>query len=153
VDKIGVGLIHLRSCRECRRLKEKCEGGMPCKRCHHLRRSCEFNVGPAREERREPHLHGSVEELRDRSTYMERILRHHFPDLSLEIEALRHTCESLSSRKGSVDQDDTSIELLETAPSAPASDSPGIEDENCTIDYVDGTTVRTWPLDLEMSTS
>jgi hypothetical protein len=126
---------------------------MPCKRCHHLRRSCEFNVRPAREERREPHLDGSVEELKDRSTYMERILRHHFPDLSLEIEALRHTCESLPSRRDFVDQDDTCIGLPGTVPSAPASDSPDIEDENCTIDYVDDTTVRTWPLDLEMSTS
>lgn len=28
-------------CDECRRLKEKCEGGIPCRRCAHFRRPCE----------------------------------------------------------------------------------------------------------------
>jgi hypothetical protein len=116
---------------------------MPCKRCRHLRRSCDFSSVPAREERRGPHPDGSVGELKDRSACMERILQHHFPDLLLDLDALRETCESLTSRGCVVDQDESCVELPETNPSAPASDSPGIEDENCTLDYVDGTTVRT----------
>jgi hypothetical protein len=116
---------------------------MPCKRCRHLRRSCDFSPLPAREERREPHPDPVVEELKDRSACMERILRYHFPDLSLDIESLRDTCNSFPSRRDTVDQNEARVELPETIPSAPASDSPGIEDENCTLDYVDGTTVRT----------
>jgi hypothetical protein len=81
---------------------------------------------------------------------MERILRHHFPDLSLDIDALRHTCESLSLRID-VDQDQSDLELAENISSVPASDSPGIEDENCTLDYVDDTTVRTCSFELEIS--
>jgi hypothetical protein len=152
VDEIEDGLTFSRSCRECRRLKEKCEGGMPCKRCRHLRRLCDFKPVPAREERRESYPDRSVEELKDRSACMECILRHHFPDMSLDIDALRYTCDRLPL--GSVaDQSETSVELPETIPSAPASDSPGIEDENCTLDYVDGTTVRTCTLGLELSAS
>jgi hypothetical protein len=126
---------------------------MPCKRCRHLRRSCDFSSVPVREERREPHPDRSVEELKDRTACMERILRHHFPDLSLGIDALRNTCNSLPLRRGVVDQDEMSVEMSETIPSAPASDNPGIEDENCTLDYVDGTTVRTCPFEVQMSAS
>jgi hypothetical protein len=67
---------------------------------------------------------------------MERILRHHVPHLSLEY------CDSLLPERDTVDQDDTRVELPEAIPSAPASDGPGLEDEDCTLDYVDGTTVR-----------
>lgn len=36
-------------CDGCRRVKEKCEGGQPCRRCAHLRRRCEFSELPPRE--------------------------------------------------------------------------------------------------------
>jgi hypothetical protein len=80
---------------------------------------------------------------------MERILRHHFPHLSLDVDALREYCDTLLPERDTVDQGDTvdqdgtRVELPEAIPSAPASDGPGLEDENCTLDYVDGTTVRT----------
>jgi hypothetical protein len=135
-------LTDCRSCRECRRLKEKCEGGDPCKRCRHLRRSCDFDSVPVRQDRRELQPVGSFNELRDRSTCMERILRHHVPHLSLDIDALREYCDSLLPERDTVDQDDTRVELPEAIPGAPASDGPGLEDEDCTLDYVDGTTVR-----------
>jgi hypothetical protein len=32
-----------RACDGCRRLKEKCEGGVPCIRCTRTGRNCEFN--------------------------------------------------------------------------------------------------------------
>jgi hypothetical protein len=91
---------------------------------------------------------------------MERILRHYFPHLSLQIDALRETCDSLPPESDSVARDDAretiipdapaSPEIIipnapvspETTPSAPASDWPSLEDENCTLDYLDGTTVR-----------
>ncbi|KAF2028093.1 hypothetical protein EK21DRAFT_102056 [Setomelanomma holmii] len=132
----------IRACRECRRLKEKCEGATPCKRCRHLRRSCEFNVVPALEERREHRFGRSIDELKDRSTYMERILRHHFPNLALDIDTLRHTCETLPSLRAGIDQLETSVQPPGPVANAPASESPGIEDENCTLDYVDGATVQ-----------
>ncbi|KAH7082647.1 hypothetical protein BKA63DRAFT_486109 [Paraphoma chrysanthemicola] len=132
----------VRACRECRRLKEKCEGGAPCKRCRHLRRTCEFNAAPAREERRELRHGHSNEELKDRSVYMERVLRHHLPNLALDIDTLRRTCERLPSSRAGIDQLETSVQPPELIASAPTSESPGIEDENCTLDYVDGATVH-----------
>ncbi|KAL5119245.1 hypothetical protein ACEQ8H_002732 [Pleosporales sp. CAS-2024a] len=134
----------VRACRECRRLKEKCEGGMPCKRCCHLQRSCDFNVpSTLQEQRREIQAHRSVEELKRRTAYMESILRHHFPDLPLDTEALRHAAETLSLRKdGLYHQDETGVGASQVVPSASVSDSPNIEDENCTLDYVDGTTAH-----------
>ena len=32
----------IKACDRCRRLKEKCEGGIPCIRCSRSNRSCEF---------------------------------------------------------------------------------------------------------------
>jgi hypothetical protein len=116
---------------------------MPCKRCRHLRRSCEFNEVPAREEWHEPHTSRSVKELKDRAMYMERILQHHFPNLGVDVTSLRHACATLSSREG-IDQDRSNVQLPDTISNAPIPDNPEIEDENCTLDYVDGTTVRTW---------
>ncbi|OHW91427.1 transcriptional regulatory protein [Colletotrichum incanum] len=38
------------SCDGCRRLKEKCDGGVPCRRCTRLRRQCEFLTPTTRDE-------------------------------------------------------------------------------------------------------
>ncbi|KAH3920577.1 hypothetical protein HBI56_071890 [Parastagonospora nodorum] len=131
----------IRACCECRRLKEKCEGGMPCKRCRHLGRSCSFNRVPPRDAQREPHTRRTIEELKDRATCMARILRHHFPNLGLDIETLRYTCDALPAQDG-IDSDKPGLDLQSVAMNELASDSIGMENENCTIDCIDGTTVH-----------
>ena len=83
----------------------------------------------------------------DRMRCMESILKHHFPNLALDIVSLRRTCDTLSSPSPPRDQNDAIPEPIELSGNAQVSDSPDIGDENCTIDRVDGTTVRTFFLD------
>ncbi|KAF2630548.1 hypothetical protein BU25DRAFT_387843 [Macroventuria anomochaeta] len=132
----------VRACGECRRLKEKCEDGMPCRRCRHLRRPCEFNLLPTTVDKRAPDFAGSVKELRDRLRYMGFILKHHFPNLALDTDSLRRTCDALCAPTLRPDENETTVESLEPRANAQQSDSPGIDDEDCTIDYVDNTTVH-----------
>lgn len=116
---------------------------MPCRRCRHLRRPCEFSQQPAPADKRAPDFAGSVKDLMDRLRCMGFILKHHFPQLALDIESLRRTCDTLSAQNPRHDQSETTTaELLEPSGNAQPSESPGIEDENCTIDSVDDTTVR-----------
>lgn len=66
------------SCDRCRRVKEKCEGGIPCRRCAHLRYSCEFKEPPlrARDGAINRASNAPAEEILERQKYMERILTH-----------------------------------------------------------------------------
>ncbi|KAF2716174.1 hypothetical protein K431DRAFT_279470 [Polychaeton citri CBS 116435] len=128
----------VRACDECRRLKEKCEDGSPCRRCRHLRRACEFKASPTVADKRGSGFADSLYELRERLRCMESILKHHFPDLSLDIDSLRRSCDSLPLLLPSRPlQPDTEEQVTEALPN-----SPGIEDEDCTVDYVDGTTTH-----------
>jgi hypothetical protein len=74
---------------------------------------------------------------------MDAILRHHFPQLPLDVDTLRRTCEALPSWSYGSGQNRTSAAVVETTTVPSASDSPGIEDEKCTVEYVDDTTART----------
>jgi hypothetical protein len=74
---------------------------------------------------------------------MEFIIKHHFPNLALDIVSLQRTCDSLSSPTPPRDQNEIVPESIELLGNVPVSDSPDIGDEDCTIDRVDGTTVRT----------
>jgi hypothetical protein len=125
-------------------LKEKCEDGVPCKRCRHLRRPCEFNTLPATVDKRSPDVAGSPKDLVERVQCMSFILQHHLPHLALDIDSLRRTCDTLSAQNASPEQGETTADSLEPPVNAQPSESPGIEDEYCTIDSVDDTTVRTW---------
>ncbi|KAH6861159.1 fungal-specific transcription factor domain-containing protein [Alternaria rosae] len=132
----------VRACDECRRLKEKCEDGSPCRRCRHLRRPCRYNVAPAAVDKRGPGLPDSPNELMERMRCMEFIIKHHFPNLALDIVSLQRTCDSLSSPTPPRDQNAIVPESIELSVNAQVSDSPDIGDEDCTIDRVDGTTVH-----------
>lgn len=96
---------------------------------------------PLRDARREPQTRRTIEDLKDRATCMARILRHHFPNLGLDIETLRYTCDALPTQDGD-DSDKPSVELQGVGMNELASDSIGMENENCTIDCIDDTTVR-----------
>jgi len=130
------------SCDECRRLKEKCEGGTPCKRCKHLRRSCDFDASPTLD-KRVPVLADSLKVMKDRMQLMERLLRHHLPAINLETESLRQACDALSvpSPDLTIARDSPGVDRAELVSSISASDL-GIEDEGCTIDNVNGAITR-----------
>ncbi|KAL4899896.1 fungal-specific transcription factor domain-containing protein [Aspergillus multicolor] len=128
-----------RACDRCRRLKERCEGGIPCARCMHLRRTCEFKrLLPVEHER----AHGpvptestilsspdvNVPELLERVMYMENILKHKFEGIDLDIDSLRRMSRALD-------------EYEQNSTSAPPDEDP-IEEEVCTIDPVEDTTTH-----------
>jgi hypothetical protein len=70
------------------------------------------------------------------------MLKHHFPTLALDIDSVRRTCETLTSSIPEPVQYEATVEVLRPSVNAQPSESPGIEDEDCTIDYVDGSTAR-----------
>lgn len=115
---------------------------MPCKRCRHLRRTCEFNNASAPTAKRVQEPMVSSKDLKERVKYMEAILHHHLPQLPLDIDTLRRTCESFPAWSPGSDQHGTSGLPVENTAHPSASDSPGIEDEKCTVEYVDDTTAR-----------
>ncbi|KAL6237499.1 hypothetical protein BDW75DRAFT_238286 [Aspergillus navahoensis] len=127
-----------RACDRCRRLKERCEGGIPCSRCMHLRRTCEFKRLSSVN-----HDHSSVSvqyttppslpdvnvhELLERVMYMEKILKHKFEGIDLDLDSLRRMARALDEHE-------------QNNSSAPPDEDP-IEDEVCTIDPVEDTTTH-----------
>ncbi|KAH7201351.1 fungal-specific transcription factor [Fusarium oxysporum] len=135
-----------RACDECRRLKEKCESGFPCRRCSHLQRPCrytdptpkprEFRAYVPRESRRRP----DTSQLIERSKHMERILRRTMPGVPLDTENLSNIADRLDAEHQSLN---------------PASDGPRdleglgdnlealeIDDEACTMQPVGDTTAH-----------
>ncbi|KAE8137784.1 fungal-specific transcription factor domain-containing protein [Aspergillus pseudotamarii] len=130
-----------RACDECRRLKEKCEGGIPCSRCSHSHRSCEFKnrASRVREFRayiprtRSPAVGADIRELAERSRYMECILKHTVQGISLDTDNLSQMANALASdqerhRELPVEHGDV--------------DGLSIDDEACTIDPVEDTTTH-----------
>ncbi|KAF6810619.1 fungal specific transcription factor domain-containing protein [Colletotrichum plurivorum] len=91
----------VRACDGCRRLKEKCDGGVPCHRCTRLRRQCEFLTPTTRDEpgssttARPRHSHQEDAELRQRMAYMERLLAHYTGQSRLDADTLKTLAESV----------------------------------------------------------
>ena len=122
---------------------------MPCKRCRHFRRPCTFNVASTSHEKQTASDSDSLKELMDRQRCMESIIKFHFPNLALDINSLQRTCDALLS-KSPRPMLDASINpaFLDRAVYTQPPGGPGIEEEDCTIDHVDGTTVRMFSLDI-----
>ncbi|KAL2818764.1 hypothetical protein BDW59DRAFT_175008 [Aspergillus cavernicola] len=112
----------VRACDGCRRVKEKCEGGVPCRRCLRYRRQCVFtHPDHAEKIARSSSVslldqtaargwHGMLESERIRC--MERILQHYVPNISFDIQSLRKTAEELTSKhRGSDSEGGPSITL------------------------------------------
>lgn len=130
------------SCDECRRLKERCEGGTPCKRCIHLGRSCDFDTSPSLDKRATV-LTGAHKSLTERIQLMERLLKHYVPAIDLNIDSLRQACDALSvPSPNSTD--------VRSSPGIASSDSAihdavnnfDIGDTLCTVGNVDGAIAR-----------
>ncbi|KAL4978819.1 fungal-specific transcription factor domain-containing protein [Aspergillus desertorum] len=126
-----------RACDRCRRLKERCEGGIPCSRCIHLRRTCEFkrlssvdhNDSPVPAQSTTSSLpEVNVHELLERAMHMEKILKHKFEGIDVDLGSLRRMARALDEHE-------------QNNSSAPPDEDP-IEDEVCTIDPVEETTTH-----------
>ncbi|KAK2756350.1 fungal specific transcription factor domain-containing protein [Colletotrichum kahawae] len=82
-------------------LKEKCDGGVPCRRCTRLRRQCEFLTPTTREEpgaesaARPRPSQQEDSELRQRMAYMERLLAHYTGQSRLDAETLKTLADSV----------------------------------------------------------
>ncbi|KAJ6110258.1 hypothetical protein N7486_002493 [Penicillium sp. IBT 16267x] len=118
-----------RACDECRRLKEKCEGGAPCRRCAHYQRQCEFKGVIMRTREFRPYLprermgRSELQEQIERSKYMERILKR-------TIEGIRLDTKSLAKLADALDADASDAKEVEGLV---------IDDEACTMDPVGDT--------------
>ncbi|KAJ5947458.1 hypothetical protein N7466_000473 [Penicillium verhagenii] len=118
-----------RACDECRRLKEKCEGGAPCRRCSHYQRQCEFKglMARTREFRtyvpRERLGKSDLQEHFERSKYMERILKR-------VVEGIRLDTKSLAKLADTLDADASEPKEVEELV---------IDDEACTMEPVGDT--------------
>ncbi|EED22160.1 C6 transcription factor (PrnA), putative [Talaromyces stipitatus ATCC 10500] len=91
----------VRACDGCRRVKEKCEGGMPCRRCTRYHRQCIFNAPSEPIEKSNRHRQRTGSFTRDDETeaervrYMERILAHYLPNMTFDTPSLRKVAEDL----------------------------------------------------------
>ncbi|RDW81410.1 Zn(II)2Cys6 transcription factor [Aspergillus mulundensis] len=98
----------VRACDGCRRVKEKCEGGVPCRRCLRYRRQCVFTHPDQAERLARSSSISLLERTAARSRHemleaerircMERILQHYVPNISFDVQSLRKTAEELKSK-------------------------------------------------------
>ncbi|KAI5465698.1 fungal-specific transcription factor domain-containing protein [Mariannaea sp. PMI_226] len=134
----------LRACDGCRRQKEKCDGGVPCRRCTRLHRQCEF-LGPTA---RDGDANGdgsnrnrssaSNAELLQRMAYMEKIITHYAGNISFDSETLKSLAESVDKN---VDMTGALRQNAAVA-SPPGSDYLGVDDENFTVQPLDNNTTH-----------
>lgn len=82
----------------------------------------------------------------DRMRYMECLVKHHVPDVGLDTDSLRRACSALlvptPESQGMHDSQVTESTRPKIAETAETAESPGIQDEDCTIDDVDGSIAR-----------
>ncbi|GFG04745.1 uncharacterized transcriptional regulatory protein C417.09c [Aspergillus udagawae] len=112
-----------RACDQCRRWKEKCEGGIPCRKCSHLGRPCRVQGMPVPQD---ISARDALVELQERAMYMERILRHAFKGIALDTKSLKQMALSIDETDKETQPETDEAELT-------------IEEEECTIDPVEDT--------------
>ncbi|KAL5342781.1 fungal-specific transcription factor domain-containing protein [Aspergillus crustosus] len=129
----------VRACDGCRRVKEKCEGGVPCRRCLRYRRQCVFTHPDHAEKLARSSSVSLLERTAARSRHdmleaervrcMERILQHYVPSISLDIQSLRKTADELKSKHRGSDSEGGPSLLLDSEDL----EDLAIEDEDFTI--------------------
>ncbi|KAF7542597.1 hypothetical protein G7046_g10141 [Stylonectria norvegica] len=133
----------LRACDGCRRQKEKCDGGVPCRRCTRLHRQCEFlgptaRDGDAATDGSNRNRSGvSNADLTQRIAYMEKIITHYAGNIPLDSESLRILAESVEKNP---DAPRSHRQVAVVA--SPASDYLGVDDENFTVQPLDNNTTH-----------
>ncbi|KAI5458904.1 fungal-specific transcription factor domain-containing protein [Mariannaea sp. PMI_226] len=129
----------IRACDGCRRVKEKCDGGVPCRRCIRLRRKCEFLGSGARQPEsmqdisklRQGSHHQVISDLLKRINYLERLLVHYAGNIKLDSESLRVLVET--AEDGLPPHPPSQSHDREEYVASHGSDDLGAELENCTV--------------------
>ncbi|KAF2019914.1 hypothetical protein BU24DRAFT_129249 [Aaosphaeria arxii CBS 175.79] len=142
-----------RACDGCRRQKEKCDGGVPCRRCFRLKRKCEFsgrapprgtsdvgkstamavcptaNCEPGREAvpeamySRVPSVPGQ-QDLSQRVAYLEKIIQHYAGDVTLDAVTVRNMADGADRQRRP---------MMETEVSVNGSDIASVDAEDFSI--------------------
>ncbi|KAK7210040.1 hypothetical protein V2G26_017218 [Clonostachys chloroleuca] len=124
----------VRACDGCRRQKEKCDGGVPCRRCIRLRRQCEFH-GPTIRQAipgLEPGIRPQVQphdnaDAAQRLAYMEKLLAHYVGDnVPMDTDNLRGMVEAIEK--------DQKMDIVDQQPASPGTDY--LENEDGNVDEV-----------------
>ncbi|KAJ5671905.1 hypothetical protein N7507_001032 [Penicillium longicatenatum] len=136
----------VRACDGCRRVKEKCEGGVPCRRCLRYRRQCNFtHIDPVEKsrstsvsllDRAASVSHHEIVEA-ERVRYMERILSYYAPNLTFDIQSLRQAAEDLKSKHRESESD-----ALSTKVDANELEDLAIDEEDFTIKALPNNTAQ-----------
>ena len=122
-----------KACNECRRLKEKCEGGFPCARCIRTKRTCGFNRSstftPA------SRVSGGGAEHAERIKHLEDIARHFLGDVALALPDLQRISQKLKNGDLKVEADSSEVDLNEL-------EDLKLEDETFTVREISQNTAR-----------
>ncbi|KAL4962157.1 Zn(II)2Cys6 transcription factor [Aspergillus stella-maris] len=131
----------VRACDGCRRVKEKCEGGVPCRRCLRYRRQCVFTHPDQADKFAGASSVSLLERTAARSRHdmleserircMERILQHYVPNISFDIQSLRKTAEELKSQHRGSQSEGNPAESVQL--DAEELEELALEDEDFTI--------------------
>ncbi|CAI7621703.1 unnamed protein product [Penicillium pancosmium] len=127
----------VRACDGCRRVKEKCEGGVPCRRCLRYRRQCNFtHIDPTEKTRStsvsllDRAASASRHEIAEaeRVRCMERLLSHYVPNITFDIQSLRQAVDELNAKHR-----DSESDVLSTKVDANELEDLAIDEEDFTI--------------------
>ncbi|KAJ5595009.1 uncharacterized protein N7459_001217 [Penicillium hispanicum] len=136
----------VRACDGCRRVKEKCEGGVPCRRCLRYRRQCNFtHIDPNEKGRassvslleRAASINRHEIAEAERVQYMERILSFYVPNITFDIQSLRKAAEDLQSKRRDSESDAGSTRM-----DANELEDLAIDEEDFTIKALPGNTTQ-----------
>ena len=98
------------ACAPCRRLKEKCDGKVPCERCRRHDRACE--VKPAEPRIAPTATHWNTGDDDDeRIKHLETIVRHFLGETSLETESLSQIVRDLETQRSNVNDGTTTADI------------------------------------------
>ncbi|KAH7272664.1 hypothetical protein FSOLCH5_002959 [Fusarium solani] len=133
----------LRACDGCRRQKEKCDGGVPCRRCTRLHRQCEF-LGPTARDAdggdgsARNRSGASNAELLQRIAHMEKIITHYAGNIPLDPESIKAMAEAVDNKNPDIAQ----VHRQAPVVGSPGSDYLGVDDENYTVQPLDNNTTH-----------
>ncbi|KAI2794560.1 hypothetical protein POX_a01159 [Penicillium oxalicum] len=136
----------VRACDGCRRVKEKCEGGVPCRRCLRYRRQCIFtHIDPTEKNRsasvslldRAASLSRHDIQEAERVRCMERILAHHVPNITFDLQSLRQVAEELKGKHR-----DSESDVLSSKADGNELEDLAIDEEDFTIKALPNNTTQ-----------
>ncbi|EHK41952.1 hypothetical protein TRIATDRAFT_29615 [Trichoderma atroviride IMI 206040] len=109
-----------RACDGCRRQKERCDGGVPCRRCFRLGRPCDFTARASADSESQagsgvrPGAIASAADQAKRLEYLERIVQGYVGSKdALDLEALKDLAEATDKRRDSTRPADISSQSSE----------------------------------------